>query len=107
MASNDFISIHIFGLDRVQLITKSVNKTIDYSKLNKVQPLVDEIFSKKPNDNTSTSEFHLINILNQKFVDYIPKSDKPNGIGKSFRLDFKDIDLILILNLITEMYAKS
>ena len=107
MAKNDLISIHIFGLDRVQLIAKNFNKIVEYSKLKKVQPLVDEIFSKKPDDNPSTTDFHIIHIFNEMYSDYIPKSDKPNGIGKSFRVEFKDIDYTLIKKLITEIYMKS
>jgi len=94
-------TIHIFGYGETQLISSDSNKKVATLTLLKVQAVIDNVYSKKPADNNAGTEYHAINILNNLFVDYIPKERSE----KSFRVQYKDLDATLINELVDEIKA--
>lgn len=96
-----FNTIHIFGFGDVQVIKDKTNKTKKRVTLTSVQSVIDNIWSKKPSDNTCGNEFHTINIFNDMFVDFQAKAKGENG----FRLKYDEIDASLIEALVTEVLS--
>lgn len=76
-----------------------VNKKVSSSSLTKVTPVVDNVYSLKPQDNTATSDYHAINIFDNMFADFQPKE------GKGFRVPFAELDKALIDELVAEVLA--
>ena len=92
-------TIHIFGYGETQIIGKDLNKKVPTSVLTTVQAVVDNAYSKKPEDNNAEAEYHAVNIFNDMFADFQPKS------GNAFRTKFADLDASLIEALEAEIVA--
>lgn len=96
-------TLHIFGYGETQVIGKdgetSVSKKVASSQLSGVQAVVDNVFSKKPADNTSTNDIHAVNILNDLFADFQPKE------GEGFRVKWEELDKALVDALVAEVLA--
>ena len=96
-------TLHIFGYGETQVIGKDgetpVNKKVASSSLTGVQAVVDNVYSKKPADNTSTSDYHAVNIFNNMFADFQPKE------GEGFRVPFEELNKALIDALVAEVLA--
>lgn len=92
-------TIHIFGYGETQLIDSDLSLKVKSQSLSKLLAVIDNIYSKKPLDNTSKNEYHSINIFNDSFVDFIPniKGEKP------FRIKHSELDSSLINDLILEI----
>jgi hypothetical protein len=97
----NFNTIHIFGYGETQLISSDSNKKVATSILKKVQAVIDNVYSKKPADNNAGTEYHAINIFNDMFADYQPKTREE----KSFRVKYVDLDATLINELVEEIKA--
>ena len=97
----DFNTIHIFGFGHVQIISKDKSITKKASDLTKLQPVIDDIWAKKPSDTTNIKEYHVINIFNGMFVDWLTKSKDE----KNFRLPYSDLNQTKINALINELNA--
>jgi hypothetical protein len=97
----NFNTIHIFGYGETQLIYSDSNKKVATSTLTKVQAVIDNVYSKKPADNNAGTDYHAINIFDNMFADYIPKTQGE----KSFRVKYEDLDDTLINELVTELKA--
>ena len=63
----EYNTIHIFGYGETQLIGKDLNSKVETSLLTLADAVDSNVFSKKPTDNTSTIDFHSINIFNNLF----------------------------------------
>jgi hypothetical protein len=98
---SNFNTIHIFGYGETQLISSDSNKKVATSVLTKVQAVIDNVYSKKPTDNNAGTEYHAINIFNDMFADYQPKTREE----KSFRVKYVDLDATLINELVEEIKA--
>ena len=61
-------TLHIFGYGETQLIGTDSNKKVPTSALTKVQAVVDNVYSFKPEGNTATEVYHAINIFNDLFA---------------------------------------
>lgn len=96
-----FNTIHIFGYGETQIIVKNLNKKVLTSSLLNVQAVIDNIYSKKPNDNNASSNYFSINIFEGFFADFTPN----NNSEKSFRVKYTDLDLNLIHQLVDEIKA--
>ena len=117
--TNDWKNLHIFGYGETKLITETksetpngnagllgggllqnekVAKTID---LTKAQAVVDYIYSKKPADSDAGVEFHAITFVKDFHCVYVPK----NIAEKHFRIEYKDLDLAIIQELVSELQA--
>jgi hypothetical protein len=97
----NFNTIHIFGYGETQLISSDSNKKVATLTLTKVQAVIDNVYSKKPADNNAGTDYHAINIFNDMFADYLPKTRDE----KSFRVEYKDLDATLINELVEEIKA--
>lgn len=92
-------TIHIFGYGETQIIGKDLNKKVPTSVLTSVQPVVDNVYSKKPVDNNASFEYHAVNIFNDMFADFQPQT------GNAFRTKYVDLDATLIEALASEIVA--
>lgn len=105
-------TLHIFGYGETQVIGQDgetpVNKKVASSQLNGLQLVVDDVFSKKPAGNTSTEDYHAINIFNNLFADYQPNQNLGDGSvqsAESFRVPFEELNVTLINDLAAEVLA--
>ena len=92
-------TIHIFGYGETQLIGNGFNKKVPTSALTTAQPVVDNVYSTKPEDNNATPEYHAVNIFYNMFADFQPQS------GNAFRTQYADLDATLIEALVAEIDA--
>ena len=90
-------TLHIFGYGETQLIGDNYNKKVATSSLTTVQPVVDNVYSFKPEGNTATEDYHAINIFNDMFADWQPKD------GEGWRVQYSDLDQTLIDALVAEI----
>ena len=94
-------TIHIFGYGETQIIGKDFNKKVPTSVLTTVQAVVDNVYSFKPEGNTSIEEYHAINIFNTMFADWQPKQSDVEG----WRTQYSDLDSAVIEALVAEIQA--
>ena len=66
-------TIHIFGYGETQINSKELSLKVKTTDLTKVQPLVDAIWSKKPQDSNAEQTFHAINLFGFNDVRYMSK----------------------------------
>jgi len=92
-------TLHIFGFGDVQVISKDGGATKKASTLTKLQAVIDNVWSTKPTDNTSTKEYHAINIFEGMFADWQTKVPKEKG----FRTEYSKLDDSLIQQLVDEV----
>ena len=91
-----FSTVHIFGYGETQLIKENYNQKAPTVDLSAVPPVVANVYSKKPVDNTATSDYHAVNIFNNMFADFQPKT------GEGFRVKWEDLDKGLIDALLAQ-----
>jgi|688.fasta_scaffold409027_1 hypothetical protein len=91
-------TIHIFGYGETQINSEKGTK-VKTDTLSKVQPLIDHIYSKKPEDNNSGLQFHVIHIFKDNSVRYISSIEEEVG----FNVDYSEIDLKLVDDLVNEL----
>lgn len=98
-------TLHIFGYGETQIIGKdgdvSVNKKVATSGLLKAQAVVDDVYSKKPAENTSPNEYRAINVFNKMFADYHPSAD-----NNSWRVKWAELNHAAVDELVAEVLAK-
>lgn len=92
-----FNTLHIFGYGETQVIKQDSNKKVSTSSLTKTQAVIDNVYSKKPQDSDASADVHAVNIFHNMFADYQPKT------GKSFRVEFKDLDAAAIDALVGQV----
>ena len=103
--TQEWAVIHIFGYGETQIIGEGINKKFLTTELFKVQDVVDYIYSLKPESNTTSKEYHLINIFKNSRVSFLPKSDVV-GQENSFSVEYADLDTTTIEALSTELLNK-
>jgi hypothetical protein len=94
-------TLHIFGYGETQLIGKDSNKKVPTSALTKVQAVVDNVYSFKPEGSTATEEYHAINIFNDMFADWQTKEQGVEG----WRTEYAKLDAEAIAALVAEIEA--
>jgi hypothetical protein len=92
-------TIHIFGYGETQVISKEKNAKVSSSTLTTLENVIQDVFSKKPSDLETTSEYHAINIFVGDFVTFIPKEKGQ----KSFRVKYSDLNAEYVTALINEI----
>ena len=97
----NYSTIHIFGYGETQLIATDNDKKVQSSLLTSLQAVIDNVYSNKPADNNAGTEYHAINIFNDMFADYMPKSKDE----ESFRVEYANLDATLINELVEEIKA--
>jgi hypothetical protein len=63
-------TIHIFGYGETQINSKDLSVKVKTTELAKVQPLVNSIWSKKPEDSDAEQSFHVIHFFGYDDVRY-------------------------------------
>lgn len=96
-----YSTLHIFGYGEVQIIGKDLNKKVATSELTKVQAVVDNVYSFKPEGNAATEDYHAINIFNDMFADWQTKQQGVQG----WRTEYSELNASLIEALIAEIVA--
>lgn len=91
-------TIHIFGYGETQINSKDLSVKVTTTDLTKVQPLVDTIWSKKPEDSEAEQSYHVIHCFGHNDVRYGSK----NGFSLKNDTDLKP----LIDELIAELQVK-
>ena len=74
-------TLHIFGFGDCQVISKEGGKTKKSIELTKLQAVVDNVWSQKPSENTSTKQYHAINVFQGMFADWQAKVKDEKGTG--------------------------
>ena len=92
-----FSTIHIFGYREAQIIGKDLNFKAKVSDFTKLQAVIDDVKSKKPEGKVS-ADYHAINIFNSSKVDYMAKDNK----DASFSAKTTDLNQTKLNALVTE-----
>ena len=92
-------TLHIFGYGETQLIGDNVNFKTATTNLPAAQLVVDNVYSKKPVDSDASASYHAVNIFHDMFADFQPNS------GTGFRVQYAELDAILIDALVAEIVA--
>lgn len=92
-------TLHIFGYGETQVITDTESKKVASDLLSDVQPVIDNIYSIKPADSDAGTDYRTINIFNGLFADYLDDQ------GNRFRVDYSELDSVLIEKLVSEIKA--
>jgi len=90
-------TIHIFGYGETQVITDTENKKSPNDSLISLQAVINNVYSFKPSDNPSISDYRNINIFNNLFAQYSDVN------GNTFRVDYSELDGALIDALVNEI----
>jgi hypothetical protein len=98
--ANTFNTIHIFGFGSTQFIAKEKNYSVKSSELTTLQPIIDDVTSKRPQDKV-VSEIHAINIFDGIKVSFLGKEK-----NSTFSLKFNEIDSVKLTALVNELISK-
>ncbi len=90
-------TLHIFGYGQNQLISNTENKLIDANLCLSTQAVVNMVYATKPDGNSATTNYRIINIFNGLFADYADEE------GNTFRVEYPDLNSALIDQLATEI----
>ena len=91
-----FSTIHIFGYGEAQIIGKDLNFKAKVSDFTKLQAVIDDVKSKKP-EGKASKDHHAINIFDNSKVDYISVDKEA-----SFSAKAADLNKTKITALVTE-----
>ena len=94
-------TLQIFGFGETHITSKDLNFRIESKELNKVEPLIDSVWSKKPEETEGNKEdFVVIHFFDFRKISWIGK--KTNQ-GFLLNADDDDIPTELINDLISEL----
>lgn len=91
-------TIHIFGYGETQINSKDLSVKVSTTELTTVQPLVDAIWAKKPQDSTAEQNYHVIHFFGHNEVRYGSK----NGFSLKDETSLKPLIDALIAELETK-----
>ena len=94
-------TLQIFGYGEIQLIGKDNNKKVPAESLTTLAPVVANVYSFKPEENTATEDYHAINIFNTLFADWQTKTTDVKG----WRVNYTELNIEAIDALIAEIEA--
>ena len=66
-------TIHIFGYGETQINSKEFSVKVSTKTLQKVTPLVDDIWSKKPENSTAEENYHVVNLFGYNDIRWVSK----------------------------------
>lgn len=96
-------TLHIFGYGETQINSKDLKVKVKTAELTKVQPLVDAVWSKKPEDKVGNKE----DFRNISFFDFTKISWAGKTKQETFIIREEDSAMkVLILDLIAELETK-
>lgn len=100
--SQTYSTIHIFGFGIVQVIGKNFNYQVKTSQVQtQADACINEVYSKKPTDSTTTNQYHAINIFNESFADWMSGLK----IEKGFRINYSDLNSQVFETLAQDVIA--
>lgn len=88
-------TIHIFGYGETQINSTDFSVKVSTESLTKVKPLVDAIWSKKPEDSNADEKYHVVNLFGHKDIKWVSK----DGFGLSEQQDLNPLIDALIIEL--------
>lgn len=92
-------TLYIFGFGETQLVGEDFNKKVLTSELTKVQAVVDNLYSFKPEGNTATEDYHLVNVFKDQKGSYVPQDQD------QWRVPYTELDATAIEELAAEIEA--
>jgi hypothetical protein len=93
---NPWHTIHIFGLDTVQVISDTQNVQVAIADVQaQVEAVIDNVWAGKPEDYTGAKTYRSINIFNTLFSDWVPN----NIENEPFRVEFDNLNQSLLDDL--------
>jgi len=95
-------TIHIFGYGETQINSEELSVKVTTDTLTTVQPVIDAIFAKKPEDSNAEQKFHAINLFGFNDVRYMSK----DGFDVKDDADLKPLIDALIAELQTVKEAE-
>lgn len=99
-------TIHIFSYGETQINSKDLSVKVATDTLNSVTPLIQAIFAKKPEDNTSVVDgYHAINLFGYNDVRWLSKEKDVKGFNVKNDEELKPLIDALISELSTKTTA--
>ena len=99
--ANTWNTIHIFGFGTVQVIAKDANVQAPVSEFqDKVDAVVDNVWSKKPTDYTGAKVYHAVNTFNDMFSDW-----QSSDVAGGYRTPMAELDKTLFDDLAASVLA--
>jgi hypothetical protein len=98
-------TIHIFGYGETQINSKNLSVKVATDSLTKVTPLIQAIFAKKPELNTSLiTDYHAINIFNRRDIRWMSRGKNAKGFNVKDGTDLAPLinDLIAELQVVKD-----
>ena len=94
----NYNTLHIFGYGECQVITDTENIKAATDLCPSAQAVVDMVYALKPEGNTAGTDYQNVTILNDIFGSY-------SSIDGNFRVEYSELNVILIDQLIEEIKA--
>ena len=94
-----WLTLHILGYGETQLIGEDFNEKVLTSELTKVQAVLDNLYSFKPEEITATEEYHTVSIIKDQISIWTSKT------GKQWRTKYSALDIKAIEELVAEFEA--
>jgi hypothetical protein len=94
----NYNTLLIFGYGQTQLITDTNTYLVDSSILPSLDAVIENVYSNKPIDNKSETDYTRIAIYNNDFADWV--NNNPNDY---FKVSYSELDQALIDSLVLEI----
>lgn len=94
----NYNTLLIFGYGQTQLITDTDTYLVDSSTLPSLDAVIDNVYSNKPIDNKSETDYTRIAIYNNNFADWVNSNP-----GDYFKVDYSELNQSLIDTLVLEI----
>ena len=94
----NYNTLLIFGYGQTQLITDTNTYLVDSSTLPSLDAVIENVYSNKPIDNKSETDYTRIAIYNSDFADWV--NSNPDDY---FKVSYSELDQALIDSLVLEI----
>ena len=94
----NYNTLLIFGYGQTQLITDTETKIVDSSTLPSLDAVIEDVYSNKPANNKSSTDYTRIAIYNNDFSDWV--NSNPNDY---FKVPYDELNQALIDSLVLEI----
>jgi hypothetical protein len=94
----NYNTLLIFDYGQTQLITDTDSLLVDSSTLPSLDAVIEDVYSNKPANNKSSTDYTRIAIYNNNFADWVN-----NNPDDYFKVAYSDLDESLINSLVLEI----
>ena len=94
----NYNTLLIFGYGQTQLITDTDSKLVNSDELIGLNAVIDNIYSLKPTNNQSETDYIRIAIYNNNFADWVN-----NNPDDYFKVNYSELNQALIDSLVLEI----